>query len=207
MTKFSPAKNGSKPAVAFINQEAAVKNISVKIHALALLKSRVAPIGPRGVSREVDVKMLLDSLPTTRTKFNAWTYDHVPVVFRLPLEEFGTNANDTLRKDFELLSKVESLVKTLREIAKNWSGNIEPTRIASLKKKLQISEQLLSIAEQELRSSYASNEELRKNNIILKEKLSILERESKEALLARDLIISKIQETHLVRNIGACNGH
>lgn len=191
--KSVPRRAKGKPAVAHKNQQDAALNIATKIGVLESFKRRLAPVGPRSISNETALTPLLRSLPTSVRQFNAWTSDAVPKEFIADVQPFKTNANDTIRTDDATLLQVQGLVDAVKQIDAAWTGQVEPSRIATLRRNLQLAEALRDIAETELKAQMRVTQSLRSQVSASQQSFDALEREAKAALKERDAIIEKLK--------------
>lgn len=151
MSKLSTTRStGTKPRVAFANEHAAFSNIEVKLFTLEQLISRASGVeGLTAIDSEIDDR-LLGHLPRSARQFNAWESSTL-VQHGFPLQStFRSNAQVTLKRSGQL-DRLSTALDALNKIIETPLGHIcRQDSLASVRRRLILSNKLRAIAEREL---------------------------------------------------------
>lgn len=182
--------SGPKPAVAFLTQAEAARNLQAKLDALALA---IESIKTRAGDATTEVR--LDDLPSSLRQFCAWQTDQVAHVSP-GLPQFGSNAPQTLRASAICTARATALLQAVRVLRTERSQKHRQIgeKISAVKKETLLAQQLQSAAEARLvialREKQALEEQVRR----LRVQLDSLSNASTEALQRKEKQIQQLRD-------------
>lgn len=142
-----------EPKVAEHNKQRAIANINCKITILQGWISNGIPIvqvQPDETGAQASSPVSLEYFPKSNRQFNAWDGSQNSKDLNALLPKISRNANDTLRKNANLRTKVEQIVESLRLRAADQCQDAKPARISKLRSALKVEKRIRALLENEL---------------------------------------------------------
>jgi hypothetical protein len=185
---------GTKPKVAFSNQEAAQENIRTKCELLEQIVGTSR--GPRiAETRTVQVDSeILDALPSSVRQFNAWTSESLPAILHSKSGDFTTNAQATLKgcRYFDRVQSVVDFIKLLKDAPSG--ASTKEGNLAYHKRETKLAIELRLIAERVIIDLKREVIRLRNDQVNLERKLASATQEAASLLKAARARIAELEK-------------
>ncbi|ABM94165.1 hypothetical protein [Methylibium petroleiphilum] len=182
--------SGPKPAVAFLTQAEAARNLQAKLDALAgVIESIKTRAG------DATAEVLIGELPSSLRQFCAWQTGHLTQA--LPgLPQFGRNASQTLRASASSTARATALLAAVRLLRTERSRRTQQVgeKISAVKKQTLLVQKLQSAAEARLVIALRENQTLQDEVRRLRVQLDSLSNASADALQRKEKQIQQLRE-------------
>lgn len=182
--------SGPKPAVAFLTQAKAARNLQAKLDSLAIAIDSI-----RNRVGDATSEVLLGELPSSLRQFCAWQTDRV--TYAVPgLPQFSRNAPQTLRASASCTARAMALLQAVSVLRTERSRKPLQLgdRISAVKTKASLAQQLQLAAEARLVVALREKQTLEEQVRRLRVQLDSLSNASTEALQRKDKQIQQLRD-------------